>query len=59
MIKFKNISDQELTVPGIGIIKPGEVVDAPADFHNVNFERVETKEDKVEHPAKKEEIKDK
>jgi hypothetical protein len=38
--KFKNITDQTLTVIGVGIVEPGETVEAPDDFHNVNFQRV-------------------
>jgi len=48
-MKYKNITSQELTVPGIGIVKPGEIVEAPKGFHNINFEKVET--------IKKEEVK--
>ena len=36
----KNISDQELTVPGIGVVEAGASVEVPTDFHNVNFTEV-------------------
>jgi len=39
-MKIKNITKETLTVPGIGIINPGEIVDAPEDFHNINFEKI-------------------
>ncbi len=39
-MKFKNISEQDLSVPGVGIVKAGEVADLPNDFHNANFKRV-------------------
>ena len=39
-MKFKNISEQDLSVPGVGIVKAGEIADLPADFHNANFKRV-------------------
>jgi len=43
--KFKNITDQTLTVIGVGIVEPGETVEAPEDFNNANFQRVtKTKE---------------
>lgn len=43
--KFKNITEQTLNVIGIGIVEPGETVEAPDDFHNANFQRViKTKE---------------
>lgn len=38
--KFKNITDHTLTVIGIGIVGPGETVEAPDDFYNANFQRV-------------------
>ncbi len=63
MKQVKNISDQELAVHGVGMVKPEQVVSVPDDFHNGNFEDVtgeaakdETKtEDEVEteKPSKK------
>lgn len=35
---YKNISDVELALPGIGIIKPGEIVEVDEPINNVNFE---------------------
>ena len=40
MTKFKNIADRDQTVPGVGIVKAGEIVELPETFHNANFERV-------------------
>ena len=59
-MKFKNISEQDLSVPGVGTIKAGEVADLPEDFHNANFKKVTTPaggqtkepEDKVEEKDK-------
>jgi hypothetical protein len=48
-MKIKNKTKKEFIVPGIGIVKPGEIVEAPKGFHNINFEKVET--------IKKEEVK--
>lgn len=39
-MKFKNISNEDLMVPGVGVIKAGEVVELPREFHNANFMRV-------------------
>ena len=44
-MKVKNITKEELTVPEIGIVKPGEVVEAPEGFHNINFEKVVEKKE--------------
>lgn len=40
MAKFQNITEHDLSVPGVGIIKAGETVEAPEGFHNANFEKV-------------------
>jgi hypothetical protein len=45
MAKYKNITKDELTVPGIGVVKPGAIVEAPEGFHNINFEKVEDKKE--------------
>jgi hypothetical protein len=45
MAKYKNISKDELTVPNVGVVKSGEIVETPEDFHNINFERVEKKKE--------------
>ena len=36
----KNLTDQDLTLPNIGIAKAGETIKVPDDFHNGNFEEV-------------------
>lgn len=43
-MKFKNISDQDLSIPDVGIVKAGEVAELPESFHNANFQRVEQPE---------------
>lgn len=43
MAKFKNISNQDLQIPGVGIVEAGQTVDMPEGFHNANFEKVEKK----------------
>lgn len=40
MAKHKNISNEALTVPGVGVVQPGEIRDMPEGFHNANFEQV-------------------
>ena len=55
MSKFKNKTDKDFTLPGIGLVKAGEVREMPDGFHNANFEKVGSevvkpenkKEDKV------------
>jgi hypothetical protein len=39
-MKYKNITDQDLIIPGYGEVKSGESIDLPEDFHNVNFAKV-------------------
>ena len=41
--KFKNITEESLTVIGVGIVEAGAIVELPEDFHNANFQRI-TKE---------------
>lgn len=50
MPKFRNKTNQDLAIPGIGIAKAGQVVDCPEGFHNANFERVGAKETKKDDP---------
>lgn len=38
--EVKNITEKDLTVIGIGIVKAGETVKVPVGFHNANFEIV-------------------
>ena len=46
MPKFKNISHQKLTIPGVGSVEAGQTVELPENFHNANFERVKIVESK-------------
>ena len=39
-MKFKNKTDKDFTIPGIGLVKAGEVREMPDGFHNANFEKV-------------------
>ena len=45
---YKNVSEKDLMIPGIGVIGAGETFDMPEGFHNANFEKVE----KTEKPNK-------
>jgi hypothetical protein len=56
--KFKNITDSDLSVIGFGIVKAGETVELPNDFHNANFQRI-TKEVKEVKNKEIKETKDK
>ena len=40
MKNYKNISGQNLTLPGIGVVKADEVIEQPDGFNNANFETV-------------------
>lgn len=52
-MKYKNISKRILEVPGVGVIKPDEVVEIPKGFNNANFEEVKKVEPpKVNAPVK-------
>jgi hypothetical protein len=44
-MRFKNISEQDLSVPNVGIIKAGESAEMPEGFHNANFEPVKVKKE--------------
>lgn len=44
----KNVSGQDLTIIGVGVVKAGETVAVPSDFHNANFEDVKAQETKPE-----------
>ena len=57
MPKYKNISGQDLEIPGIGVIKADEVIEQPDGFNNANFVKVE--EETKEKIKRKEESKEK
>jgi len=40
MAKLKNITKNDLMIPGFGIVKAGETANLPDGFHNANFEEV-------------------
>lgn len=54
MKKYKNISIYELSVPGIGLVLPGEIITTDQDINNANFKL--EKEPKVEKAQDKQEI---
>lgn len=43
-MKFKNITENDYTIPGVGLVKAGEIVEMPEGFHNGNFEEIKKKE---------------
>jgi len=49
-MKYKNISEIDLTIPGIGKVKAGATVETKAEINNANF----VKETKVESAPQKE-----
>ena len=54
-MKYKNISGQDLELPGIGVVKAGKVIDQPEGFNNANFEKVgEAPEKEIKKEVKKE-----
>lgn len=61
MKKFKNISGEKLSIPGIGLIKPEQVVRLPDNFNNANFKKVvkKKKEDKKKDDKEKKDNKSK
>jgi len=54
--RHKNITDKDLAIPGIGIVKAGEEVETDENFNNANFTRIKKrkKEDEVEITSNKE-----
>jgi len=49
-MKYKNISKQDLTLPGIGLVKAGGIIEQPDGFNNANFEKVEEAKKTKEAP---------
>lgn len=55
----KNISDQTLAIPSVGVVMAGEDIEVDIDFHNANFEEIksakkpETKKEKDEDETDK------
>ncbi len=39
-MKYKNISQDDLMVPNVGIIKSGETIETNIEINNVNFKKV-------------------
>lgn len=56
MATFKNVSDMEQTVDGVGLVKPGETCEIiDENFNNPNFEKVkETKHERTERHEREE-----
>lgn len=52
MNTYRNTSDQDLAVVGVGVVKAGATVEIEGDFHNANFELVEKRkrDEKKETP---------
>ena len=38
--KYKNISDQDLEIPYVGVVKAGEVIESEVEINNANLEKV-------------------
>ena len=55
MPQYKNISGQDLQLPGIGMVKADEVIEQPDGFNNANFEKVGEADVKKNTEAKEEE----
>ena len=51
-MKYKNISKNDLTIPGIGLVKSGEIKNMPKGFNNSNFEKVVIKTEEVKKDNK-------
>jgi len=49
----KNITEQDLTIPDVGVVKSGETVEVPVDFNNPNFETVSEAKKEAKVEAKK------
>lgn len=41
-MQYKNISDQELVIPNIGVVMPGATIEAKEELHNPNLQKVES-----------------
>lgn len=38
--KFKNISEDKLSIPDFGEVEAGEIIEMPENFNNSNFKKV-------------------
>lgn len=47
-MKYKNITNNDLHIPNIGIVKAGEEKEMPKGFNNANFKLVKAEEKKAE-----------
>jgi len=43
MNKYKNITNQDLYLPNIGLVKAGEIVETEISINNANFQKVVSK----------------
>lgn len=39
-MKYKNISQNDLMVPNVGLIKAGETIETNIEINNVNFKKI-------------------
>lgn len=46
-MKVKNISGIDLTVIGVGLVAPDEIIEVADDFNNANFQKVGTETKKA------------
>jgi hypothetical protein len=51
-MKFKNVSQKDLRIPGIGLVKSGEIKNMPKGFNNANFEKVVEKPKEIKKDNK-------
>lgn len=52
-MKYVNISDQELIINGLGVVKPGDEIEAPKGFNNANFKPVTKEAKETSEPENK------
>jgi len=39
-MEYKNVSEETLMLPGIGVVEPGQIIEVEEGFNNANFEKV-------------------
>lgn len=55
MNKYKNISNQDLEIPGVGVVKAGEIIESESQINNSNLEKVAGKNNQSKSETNKDE----
>lgn len=45
-MKYRNVSEETLDIPDIGIVEPGAIIEAPIALHNSNLVPIDAAQEK-------------